>query len=172
MLPDIDGLEICKILKKETKWANIPILMLTARSTETDKVVGLEVGADDYVTKPFSPVEVVARVKALLRRVLPRMSGKVIRIGNIVIDPSQHQVVVQGKRVNLTRSEFHILHLLASHPGRVFTRQQILDVLWGQEKAVIDRTVDVHMMNLRHKLGPAGKRLSSVHGVGYKMEEV
>ncbi|MCM8769865.1 MAG: response regulator transcription factor [Candidatus Omnitrophica bacterium] len=173
MLPDMDGLDVCRFLKNDPRWATIPVLMLTAKATETDKVVGLEVGADDYVIKPFSPLELVARVKALLRRATLSTKEKIIRLGNLLtLNVDQYQVTVQGKQIHLTASEFRILQLLASSPGRVFTRKQILDFLWGQEKAVIDRTVDVHIMNLREKLGVAGSKIKGVRGIGYKLEAV
>ncbi|MFQ6108433.1 MAG: response regulator [Candidatus Aminicenantales bacterium] len=172
MLPDADGLDVCRYMKRKEELASIPVIMLTAKGTETDKVLGLELGADDYVTKPFSPQELVARVKAVLRRPIPRKEEEKLEIGDIlVIYPSKHEVYVEGKRVNLTLSEFKILHLLSSRKGRVFPRDQILDHLWGQEKAVIDRTVDIHIHHLREKLGKAAAMVKNVRGVGYKLEE-
>jgi DNA-binding response OmpR family regulator len=172
MLPDIDGLEICKGLRRKDEWASIPIIMLTARSEETDKIVGLELGADDYVSKPFSPRELVARVKAVLRRQGPsaKKSNKV-EIGNIlIIDLEKFEVLMKGKRIELTVTEFRMLELLSSEKGRVFTRDNILDYLWGEDKAVIDRTVDVHIRHLREKLGKASFLIKNVRGVGYKLE--
>jgi two-component system phosphate regulon response regulator PhoB/two-component system alkaline phosphatase synthesis response regulator PhoP len=171
MLPDMDGLEICKSMRSEAKWASIPIIMLTARTDETDKVLGLELGADDYVTKPFSPRELVARVKAVLRRPQAAAGTGKIRIGSMLtMDPERYEVKAYGKRVKLTSTEFKILMFLASNRGRVFSRDQILDHLWGREKAVVDRTVDVHIRNTREKLGRAAKLIKNVRGVGYKVE--
>jgi two-component system phosphate regulon response regulator PhoB/two-component system alkaline phosphatase synthesis response regulator PhoP len=173
MLPDADGIEICKYLKKKDKLSSIPIIMLTARASETDKVLGLELGADDYITKPFSPRELVARVKAVLRRKsqLEKQTEK-INIGDILmIDLQKYEVYVEGKRVDLTPTEFRILKVMAERKGWVFTREQILDYLWGSEKAVLDRTVDVHIRNLREKLKNAGKFIKNIRGVGYKLEE-
>ena len=172
MLPDADGLEICKYLKSREESASIPIIMLTAKGSETDKVLGLELGADDYVTKPFSPRELVARVKAVLRRPTPEKVSDRIEIGKLLsIDPKKHQVYVEGKKVQLTLSEFKILQLLSTKEGWVFTRDQILDHLWGEEKAVLDRTIDVHINHLREKIGKAAKLIKNVRGVGYKLEK-
>jgi len=171
MLPDMDGLEICKYLKRKDELASIPVIMLTAKSEETDKLLGLELGADDYVTKPFSPKELVARVKAVLRRHAPTAETKKIEIGNIlVIDLQKYEVFLEGKKIDLTSAEFKILHLLASKEGWVYNREQILDYLWGQEKVVLDRTIDVHIKNLREKLGKASKFIKNIRGVGYKLE--
>lgn len=172
MLPDADGLEICKYLKRQEEFAAIPIIMLTARGSETDKVLGLELGADDYVTKPFSPHELVARVKAVLRRPTPKKDEDRLDIGKLLsIDLKKHQVYVEGRKVQLTLSEFKILQLLSSKEGWVFTRDQILDYLWGEEKAVLDRTIDVHINHLREKLGKAARLIKNVRGVGYKLEQ-
>lgn len=172
MLPDADGLDVCKSMKKRDEYSSIPIIMLTAKGTETDKILGLELGADDYVTKPFSPQELVARVKAVLRRPVQEKDEERIEIGDMLaILPSKHEVYVEGKKVNLTLSEFKILNLLASKKGWVFTRDQILDHLWGLEKAVLDRTVDVHINHLREELGKAARLIKNVRGVGYKLEE-
>jgi two-component system phosphate regulon response regulator PhoB/two-component system alkaline phosphatase synthesis response regulator PhoP len=171
MLPDMDGLEICKRLKNDDRWYQTPIIMLTARTGETDKVLGLELGADDYVTKPFSPRELVARVKAVLRRRTRRDETSKVSVDNVLtIDPEKYEVRIQGKKVALTPTEFKILSLLASNRGRVFSRDQILDHLWGHEKAVVDRTVDVHIRNLREKVGRAARLIRNVRGVGYKIE--
>ena len=143
MLPDTDGIEVCKYLKSKEEFKTIPIIMLTARTTEADKVLGLELGADDYVTKPFSPRELVARVKAVLRRKAPHDTCKKIKIGDIlVIDLNKYEVFVENKKVDLTPTEFRILKILAERKGWVFTRNQILDHLWGMDKAVLDRTID------------------------------
>jgi len=171
MLPDADGLEICKYLKKKDEFSSIPIIMLTAKSDETDKVLGLELGADDYVTKPFSPRELVARVKAVLRRKGQKEESKIVEIGNtLIIDAEKYEVRVEGTKVELTSTEFRILQLLSSRKGWVFTRDQILDHLWGDEKAVLDRTVDVHIKNLREKLGKAKEFIKNIRGIGYKVE--
>jgi two-component system phosphate regulon response regulator PhoB/two-component system alkaline phosphatase synthesis response regulator PhoP len=172
MLPDMDGLEICKYVRKKDEFFSIPIIMLTAKSEETDKILGLELGADDYVTKPFSPRELVARVKAVLRRKAEKKETKQIRIGKIlVLDIGRHEVTVSGKKTELTSTEFKILELLSSKKGWVFSREKILDYLWGEEKSVIDRTVDVHVRHLREKLGPASGLIKNIRGVGYKLEE-
>lgn len=173
MLPDADGLEVCKNLKKTEMFSNIPIIMLTAKGEETDRVLGLEFGADDYIVKPFSPRELVARVKAVLRRGKLRESrNKIIEIDRILrIDLQKYQVYLHGKQLELTPTEFNILKLLASHKGWVYSRNQILDNLWGNDKIVVDRTVDVHIRNLREKMGEAGKFIKNIRGVGYKLEE-
>jgi two-component system phosphate regulon response regulator PhoB/two-component system alkaline phosphatase synthesis response regulator PhoP len=170
MLPGTDGLEVCRHIRRTEGLAGLPIIMLTARGDEADKVVGLELGADDYVTKPFSVKELVARIHAVLRR----PGGEKVRriaVGPLVIDLDKFEVLADGIKVDLTATEFRILQFLAARKGRVFTRDQILDFLWGQEKAVIDRTVDVHIRNLREKLGAAGALVKNIRGVGYKLEE-
>ena len=171
MLPDIDGLDVCRYLGKQEGLSDIPVIMLTARSDESDKVLGLGLGADDYVTKPFSVKELVARVQAVLRRRDHADPSRQITLGPLLIDADKHEVTRGGENVDLTATEFRILHLLASRRGRVFTRDQILDHLWGHEKAVVDRTVDVHIRNIREKLGPAAELIKNVRGVGYKVEE-
>lgn len=171
MLPDADGLEVCRALRGDERWAGIPVIMLTAKVEETDKVLGLELGADDYVTKPFSVKELVARVHAVLRRPGRQDETKTIALGPLVLDLEKHEVLLEGRPLQLTATEFRILQLLASRRGRVYTRDQILDFLWGHEKAVVDRTVDVHIRNLREKLGPAAGLIKNIRGVGYKVEE-
>jgi DNA-binding response OmpR family regulator len=172
MLPDADGFEVCKYLKRKDEFASVPIIMLTAKGEETDKVLGLELGADDYVTKPFSPQELVARVKAVLRRPGKEESLQKIVIGKMLdIFPEKHEAYVDGKKVDLTSTEFKILTLLSRKKGWVFTRDQILDHLWGQEKAVLDRTIDVHIKHLREKLGKAARFIKNIRSVGYKLEE-
>ena len=174
MLPDADGFEIYKYMKRKKDLLHIPIVMLTARSEETDTVLGLELGADDYVKKPFSPTELVARIKTVLRRIESRLEVEAptkIRVGNIIVDTDKHEVTIDGNRAELTPTEFRILRLLAQEKGRVFTRDRILDHLWGNEKIVVDRTVDVHIRHIRSKIGPASKLIKNVHGVGYKLEE-
>ncbi|MGD8538116.1 MAG: response regulator [Candidatus Aminicenantes bacterium] len=172
MLPDADGLDVCKHLRKSDAYSQIPIIMLTAKGEETDRILGLELGADDYVTKPFSPRELVARVKAVLRREIKLEVGEMQNIAGIIsIDPGKHEVKLKGEVIDLTTTEFRILQLLASKKGWVFSRDQILDYLWGQEKAVLDRTIDVHIKHLREKLGEAGYLIKNVRSVGYKLEE-
>jgi two-component system phosphate regulon response regulator PhoB/two-component system alkaline phosphatase synthesis response regulator PhoP len=171
MLPDKNGLDICKDLKNKHSSSTIPIIMLTAKSEVTDKILGLELGADDYVTKPFSPKELVARVKAVLRRQSREEETKKIDVGDkIVIDLEKYEVTVEGSNVDLTNTEFKLLQLLASKKGLVFTRDNILNYLWGEEKVVIDRTIDVHIRHLRGKLGKAAHCIKNVRGVGYKLD--
>ena len=173
MLPDLDGLDVCKRLKAEERTAGIPILILTAKGDETDVVLGLELGADDYMVKPFSPKELVARIRAILRR--PKGTGYEaaarIRIGELLeIDDREHAVRVGDRKVEMTATEFAILKVLARNLGWVFSREQLLDKVWGDDKASLDRTIDVHVKNLRDKLGQAGGMIKSVRGVGYKLE--
>ena len=171
MLPDIDGLEVCKLIRENKKTSFIPIIMLTAKGEETDRILGLELGADDYITKPFSPRELVARVKAVLRRKEQKQIDEIIDVGDIVIYPQRFEVFVSEKKVDLTSTEFRLLLILARRKGWVFTREQILEELWGGEKFVLDRTVDVHIKNLREKLGPAGRLIKSIRGIGYKIDK-
>jgi len=173
MLPDVDGLQVCRYLRENEGLSSIPIVMLTAKAEETDKIVGLELGADDYVTKPFSPRELVARVRAVLRRHAGHAveEDRKIVLGDVVMDIDRHEVTIKGQIIDLTPSEFKILHLLAMKRGRVQTRDQILNFLWGDEKYVIDRTVDVHIRHLREKLGEASSMIRNVRGAGYRMED-
>jgi two-component system phosphate regulon response regulator PhoB/two-component system alkaline phosphatase synthesis response regulator PhoP len=173
MLPDFDGLEVCKSLKNDPRWADIPVLMLTAKGDETDIVLGLELGADDYMVKPFSPKELLARIKAILRRgkvIRPERSEEIIIEDDLVINLSRHEVYVHDQKVELTRTEFTILRIMAEKPGWVFSREKLLIKLWGDDKYVIDRTIDVHIKNLRDKLGKLGSWIKNVRGVGYKLE--
>jgi len=171
MLPDVDGIDVCRLLRQNPRWSAIPIIMLTARTEETDRVLGLEIGADDYITKPFSPRELVARVRTVLRRQERQAEAEIVTIGGVItIDPKRHEVTVAGKKINVSTTEFRILLILAQRPGWVFTRNQILNELWGEEKAVLDRTIDVHIRNLRLKLGKAGSLIVNVRGVGYKIQ--
>lgn len=171
MLPDTDGFEVCKYLKKQDPYSHVPIIMLTARAEETEKVLGLELGADDYVTKPFSPRELVARVKAVLRRQESAEETKTLTVGDMLrVDLEKYEVEVEGNKVELTSTEFRILQLLASKKGRVFSRDQILQFLWGNDKMVLDRTIDVHIKHLREKLGNAAAFIRNIRGVGYKLE--
>ncbi len=172
MLPDQSGLDICRELKSSELYSGIPVIMLTARGEETDKIVGLELGADDYVTKPFSPKELIARIKAVLRRTRPsaKTGEKKRSIHNIEIDFNTHEVRVEGEKVELTSTEFKILEILSARRGWVFNRDQLLERLWGHEKYPTERSIDVHINNLRKKLGKAGERILNLRGVGYKME--
>jgi len=172
ILPDMDGINVCKQIKSHLA-PSLPVIMVTAKSELTDKVIGLEMGADDYITKPFAPKELVARVRAVLRRYKTITSGEeVLKIGNsVVIDLTRHSVYVDNKKIGLTFSEFGILKILASKKGWVFSREKIISLLWEGEKVVIERTVDVHIKNLREKLGKAGRYIKNVRGVGYKIEE-
>jgi len=173
MLPDADGIEICKKLKASEDFKHIPIIMLTAKSDESDKIIGLELGADDYVTKPFSPKVLAARVKAVLRRSnqknLEYMDKLDIK-GILSIDFQKYKVYVENVEIDLTATEFKILKFLANKKGWVFSREQILEYLWGNDKAVLDRTIDVHIRHLRQKLGNAGDLIKNVRGVGYKLD--
>ncbi len=173
MLPNEDGFEICKNLKKNQYTKKIPIIMLTAKVDETDKIIGLELGADDYITKPFSPKELIARVKAVLRRMdNNNEEEKVIKIGeDIIINTEMHEVYTKGEKTKLTATEYNILLILSKRKGWVFSRKKILDMLWGSEKYVTERTVDVHIKHLREKLKKAGKYIKNIHSVGYKVSE-
>lgn len=171
MLPDMDGLEICKQLRSKQRTSSLPIIMLTARAEETDKIIGLELGADDYMTKPFSPKELIARVKALLRRNESIIEQKILSIGkNIILDPEKYEVLIDDKAVEMTSTEFKILQMLAEKKGVVFSRDKILDKLWGNDKAVFDRTVDVHIKHLREKMGKYAGYIKNIRGVGYKAQ--
>jgi len=173
MLPGLDGLEACKILKNDPKTAHIPILMLTAKGEEADIVSGLEVGADDYITKPFSPRVLLARVRAALRKSITSASDETstVKVNELVINPGRHEVLAKGKPVSLTRTEFSILHLLARRPGWVFTRYQIIDGVRGEDYPVTDRSVDVQIASLRKKLGAQGDNIETIRGVGYRFKE-
>ncbi len=173
MLPGLDGLDVCRILKHDAATRQIPVIMLTARGGEADIVTGLELGADDYITKPFSPKVLVARVGAMLRRqgvAAPGESATII-LHNLAIDPGRHKVYADGVAVELTFTEFRILHLLARRPGWVFTRYQIVDAVRGEDYSVTERSVDVHMAAMRKKLGSTGVYLETVRGVGYRLKE-
>lgn len=173
MLPGMDGLEICRLLKNDPKTQHIPIVMLTAKGEESDVVTGLELGADDYITKPFSPKVLVARIRTILRRkVKNEASGEsVLTIHEMTIHPGRHEIVVKGKQIELTLTEFKILHLLARRPGWVYTRYQIVNEIRGDEVLVTDRAVDVQIVGLRRKLGTLGKYVETVRGVGYRFKE-
>lgn len=170
MLPEIDGLEVCRRLKREENSSAIPIVMLTAKGEETDIITGLESGADDYITKPFSPRVLVARVRAVLRRNKRGMATEeeVLTFNDLVIHPGRREVFYKKAPIELTYSEFSILHLLARRPGWVFTRYRIVDAIRGEHYAVTERAVDVQIVGLRKKLGEAGDYIKTVRGVGYK----
>jgi len=172
LLPGIDGFEVCRRLRSDPRTVRIPVLMLTAKTEEADVVTGLELGAEDYVTKPFSPRVLLARVRAVLRRRAPSspMSG-FIRHGSLEIDPGRHRVLIEGEPVSLTLTEFRILQTLAGRPGWVFSRNQLLDAVQGPESFVLDRTVDVHVGALRRKMGNLGALIETVRGVGYRLSE-
>ncbi len=172
MMPGLDGWEVCKRLRTDPSTSALPILMLTAKAEEGDRVLGLELGADDYVTKPFGVRELLARVKALLRRSeITPSSPEVVKAGKIVIDSSRRTVTVAGKPVALTATEFNLLKSLAEKEGRVISREDLLSLARGDEVAVMDRTVDVHVAALRKKLGKQGDMIETVRGVGYRMKE-
>jgi DNA-binding response OmpR family regulator len=170
MLPDMDGFEVCKYLRGKKEYAHIPVIMLTARSAETDKITGLEIGADDYITKPFSTRELIARIKAVLRRGKIQ-EGNILEIGNTLhVNLQKFEVISGGEKVELTTTEFKILSMFVKRQGWVFSREQILDNLGVNDKGVLDRTVDVHIKNIREKLGKAGKYIKNIRGIGYKLE--
>jgi two-component system alkaline phosphatase synthesis response regulator PhoP len=173
MLPGIDGLDVARQLKNDPKTRDVPIVMLTAKGEEADIVTGLELGADDYITKPFSPRVLVARVKAVLRRKVkePPDKASVLHIHDVEIHPGRREVLVNGEPVQLTFTEFGILNFLARRPGWVFTRSQIVDAVRGDDYFVTDRSVDVQIVGLRKKLGPAGTDIETVRGVGYRFRD-
>jgi phosphate regulon transcriptional regulator PhoB len=172
MLPELDGLEVCRRLRRDTSTASVPIIMLTAKSDEVDRIVGLEVGADDYVGKPFSPKELVARVRAVLRRAQPGQPTQVLSGGPITLDAARHAVRLHGQAIVLTPKEFDLLQALLESAGRVLSREYLLNHVWGYARADVieSRTVDVHVRRLRAKLGEAGSRIATVKSVGYRFE--
>ena len=176
MLPDLDGLTVCRQIRQRHV---VPIIMLTARGSEVDRVLGLEVGADDYVTKPFSLAELMARVRAALRRTEldagdaasagnREADADQVQVGSLTVDAGAHQATLQGEPINLTRTEFHLLHLLVSNPGRAFSRDYLLRRAWSDDYGGLDRSVDTHIAHLRRKLGPLGSSIQTVWGVGYR----
>ena len=170
MLPGVDGLELTRLLKRDTNTSRIPIVMLTARGEEVDRIVGLELGADDYISKPFSPREVVLRVKAVLRRLQhEEPAGDKLEIGGIQLDVAAHQLRIRGKEVALTATELRLLRLLMERAGRVQTRGTLLSDVWGYAEDIDSRTVDTHIRRLRRKLGPEADRVETVIGVGYRL---
>jgi two-component system phosphate regulon response regulator PhoB len=171
MLPKMPGLEVCKILKSDPGTRQVPIMMLTAKAEEVDRIVGLEFGADDYVTKPFSPREVVLRIRAIMRRGETKQEDERLTAGPITIDPARYEVSVNGKRINLTSLEFKLLRTLIQRRGRVQARDRLLNDVWGYESVIDTRTVDTHVRRLRKKLGKAADAIESVRGFGYRMKE-
>ena len=173
MLPGVGGLELCKALKRDQRTAAIPIVILTARGEEADIVAGLELGADDYLTKPFSPRVLLARIRAVLRRhhTEPIAEDVVITHHGLVLHPGRHEVLVEGQAVPLTLTEFRVLHLLVRRPGWVFTRNQIIAAAQGADVSVTERSVDVHIVSLRRKLGTMGEAIETIRGVGYRLQE-
>lgn len=175
MLPGMDGLELCRTLKGRSATRSIPIMMITAKSAEADIVVGLELGADDYMVKPFRMRELVARVKSIMRRYEEKGSEDgALRVGPLSVNPSSYEASLGSERLDLTTTEFRILETLAERKGKVFTRDQLLKrkTLWGDDRLVFDRTIDVHIKNLREKLGGEGAMIKTVRGIGYKLEEI
>jgi DNA-binding response OmpR family regulator len=172
LLPKVDGLEVCRLLKRHPKTETIPVVMLTAKAEEVDRIVGLELGADDYIIKPFSPREVVLRVRAILRRAaVQTTTPNQIKVRGLTIDLAKHQVFSEAGEIELTATEFKLLTLFVGTPGRVFTRSVLMDAVWGQEYYGVDRAVDTHVSRLRRKLGPFGEQIDTVHGVGYRFKE-
>ncbi len=172
MLPEVDGLEVCKMLRRDPATATIPVMMVTAKAAEIDRILGLELGADDYLTKPFSPRELVLRVKKILERGrAAEQEHDSLRFGNLLIDTPRHLVSWRGKQIELTATEFKLLTVLAQRRGRVQSRDQLLRDVWEYNSLIDTRTVDTHMRRLREKLGPAAKFLDTVRGVGYRFVE-
>jgi two-component system phosphate regulon response regulator PhoB len=174
MLPGVDGLEVCKKLKNDPEFSSISIIMLTAKGEESDIVTGLELGADDYISKPFSPKVLVARVKAVLRRksLKEPEDYEILKIHDITIHPGRHEVTFKDKKIDMTYTEFKLLHFLAKRPGWVFTRSQIVDALRGEDYPVTERAIDVQIVGLRKKLGDGGDLIETVRGVGYRLREI
>ena len=166
MLPEMDGLDVCRTLRRESE---VPIIMLTARVEETDKLIGLELGADDYITKPFSPRELVARVRVVLRRISADPAGEVLRVGAVSLDRAHYEAQLPGKTVGLTATEFEILATLMSQPGRIFSRSQLTEAVHGASFESYERAINSHINNLRRKLEP-GEYIVTIHGIGYKFE--
>ena len=170
MLPGMSGTTLLRQIRQDPRTREIPTIMVTARADEADRVAGLETGADDYVTKPFSPRELVARIRAVLRRRAPQHSGEVLEVGGLRLDPTAHTVNYRGKAIDLGPTEFKLLQYLLAHPGRVFSRQQLLNGVWGDHRFIEERTVDVYVRRLRAGLGPEAERLvETIRGVGYKL---
>jgi two-component system phosphate regulon response regulator PhoB len=174
MLPNMNGIEFARILRKGERTRLIPIIMLTARSMEADKVTGLEIGADDYMTKPFSPREMIARINAVLRRLIPEATEEVVELDGLRLDPVNHRVTVENKEIELGPTEFRLLHFMMTHTERVYSRNQLLDRVWGDHVFVEDRTVDVHIRRLRKALEFVGKDalIQTVRGAGYRFSSI
>ena len=173
MLPDISGLEICRYIRRDSALSRLPVIMLTAKGEEVDRIVGFELGADDYVTKPFNIREMILRVKAVLARSkMTPVAGKALKRGALTIDPEQYEATVDGRQLSLTATEFRLLHHLAAHPGHAQNRDELLDVIWGEDKFVTPRTVDTYIRRLREKLGPAGEMIQTLRGVGYRFQKI
>lgn len=170
MLPGMDGMEILRHLRADAGTADVPVIMATARGTEYDRVLGLDSGADDYLSKPFGMMEMVSRIRAVLRRTAPQEAPRLLQMNELVMDPDSHTVQVAEHRVELTLKEFELLKLFLEHPSRVFTRDQLLERIWGMDYIGETRTVDVHIGTLRTKLGTAGEYIRTVRGVGYRLE--
>lgn len=170
MLPDEDGIQLLKRLKGNVSTAEIPIIMATAKGTEYDKVLGLDLGADDYLAKPFGMMEMVSRVKAVLRRTRPKEDRTVLRVGGLEMNTGEHRVFAEGEEIRLTLKEYELLRIFMDNPGRAFTREQLLRQAWGTDYMGESRTVDVHIGTLRSKLKDCGNSIETVRGVGYRME--
>ena len=171
MLPGEDGVTILKRLRTDERYQEIPVIMATAKGTEFDKVQSLDLGADDYITKPFGMMEMVSRVKAVLRRSQPKQPASIRKLGGLALDENQHIVTIDGQRVVLTYKEYELLRLFLSHPGMAFSRDQLLQTVWNTDYAVETRTVDMHIRTLRQKLGDYGRYIETIRGVGYRLEE-
>jgi two-component system phosphate regulon response regulator PhoB len=171
MLPDRPGIDLLKDLRAEDRTRSVPVIMLTAKGSEADRVVGLDTGADDYVVKPFSPRELVSRIRAVFRRRAPQHSGESVSYGPLTIDPARHEVLVDAKPVSMGLAEFKLLSFLVHHPDRVYSRAQLLDNIWGDHVFIEERTVDVHVLRLRKALAPANAQhlLQTVRGLGYRL---
>ena len=170
MLPGVDGIELLQRMKASAELRTIPVVMATAKGAEYDKIQSLDLGADDYLVKPFGVMEMVSRVKAVLRRCRPQETGHVLSAGGISLDPERRTVTVEGQRVQLTYKEFELLRLFLSHPGMAFTRDQLMEKVWDVDYCGETRTVDMHIRTLRQKLGAYGEKIETVRGVGYRME--
>lgn len=168
MLPGIDGLEVLKCLRADRKTADIPVILITAKGSEFEKVIGLDSGADDYVAKPFGVTELISRIKAVLRRVPRQDAAEQITVDGLTIDVRQHTVTIEGKEIDLTLKEFNLLHCLMRNEGRVFTRDELLDIVWGYDAETETRTVDVHIGTIRQKLGEYSSYIKTVRGLGYR----
>ncbi|HXX93383.1 MAG TPA: response regulator transcription factor [Planctomycetota bacterium] len=171
MMPGLDGLEVCRQLRQQPRATYLPILLLTAKATEEDRVAGLEAGGDDYITKPFSPRELVARIKAVLRRAPSRASQDVYQVGDLVVDVPRHRVTYRERDISLTAGEFRILRFFAARPGRVFSRAEIIDGALDGSVDGLSRTIDVHLACIRKKLGAGGEQIETVRGVGYRLSD-